>query len=108
MTRHLPQSLQSTLWSVNVKNLDMVKDKGYIINQILAYGSFSDWRWLFKNYSFKTILKTFLERPQKIYRPERFSFAKNILLGLKDKFLVKEYYVVNTPRIIKRATKKDF
>lgn len=97
----IPKQLQATLWSVDINDLDLKKNKGYIVNQVLAYGSIRDWQWLFKTYPRETIVSVFLEKPAKIYRPERFSFAKNILLGLKDKELIKEYYVINTPRIIK-------
>ncbi|MBI5465442.1 hypothetical protein HY946_02420 [Candidatus Gottesmanbacteria bacterium] len=97
----LPKRLQSTLWSVDINDLDLKKNKWYIVNQVLAYGSISDWQWLFKTYPREAIISVFLKKPAKIYRPERFSFAKNILLGLKSRDLIKEYYVINTPRIIK-------
>lgn len=102
MIKHPPKKLQAVLWSRDVEQLDTEEDKDYIINQILAYGVFEEWRWLFKNYSLKTLASVFLDKPSKTYRPERFNFAKNILLNLEKKDLVKEYYVVNTPRIIKR------
>ena len=102
MTKHPPKNLQAYLWSVGVDNLDLEEDKSYIIHQIFAYGGIPQWRWLFKTYSIKTLLYVFLNKPSKIYRPETFNFVKNILLSLKTKNLVKEYYVINTPRIIRR------
>ena len=102
MSNHPPKSLQAYLWSVDTNDIDIQQDKNYLIHQLFAYGGIPQWRWLFKTYSFKTILNIFLKRPAKIYRPETFNFVKNILLALDKKNLVKEYYVINTPRIIRQ------
>ena len=106
MPKHPPKSLQAYIWSVDTNDLNLQQDKSYIIHQLFAYGGIPQWQWLFKKYSFQTILDVFLNKPAKIYRPETFNFVKNILLNLEKKNLVKEYYVINTPRIIRR--KKSF
>ena len=31
----IPKSFQGILWSANIKNLDLERDKGYIIHQVL-------------------------------------------------------------------------
>jgi len=36
------KSLKPLLWSRDIKTLDFKKDKIYIINQVLAYGSIED------------------------------------------------------------------
>ncbi|OGK24137.1 hypothetical protein A2954_06890 [Candidatus Roizmanbacteria bacterium RIFCSPLOWO2_01_FULL_37_12] len=100
MSNHPPKRLQATLWSNQVDNLDLNKDKNYIIHQILSIGSLEDWKWLFKIYPLNVLKTTFIKEPAKIYQPERFSLAR-ILLGLKNHEFTKEYYVVNTPRIIR-------
>lgn len=100
MPNHPPVSLQATLWSNKVNNLDIKSDQKYIIHQILSIGSFEDWKWLFKTYPLNTIIMTFVKKPAKIYQPQRFSLAK-VMLGLKNKQFTKEYYVVNTPRVIR-------
>lgn len=102
--KHPLKKLQATLWSTSVKDLDIKKDQNYIIHQILAFGSIEEWRWLFKTYSLKNINTLFVKEPSKIYFAERFFFVKDVLLGLKDINLVKEYYVVNTPRIIRQKS----
>ena len=99
--KKIPEQLQPFLWSVRVNQLDLDKDKVYIINQILAYGGLKEIKWLFKNYPLKTIKEIFLYHPIKTYRPQTFNFVKEILLEMGNTPLVKEKYVVNTPRIIR-------
>lgn len=101
MAAHPPKKLQAYLWSTDTNDLDLREDKNYIIHQLFAYGGIPQWQWLFKTYSFKTIIDVFLNRPAKIYRPQTYNFVKNILLLLENKKLVEEYYVINTPRIIR-------
>ena len=96
---HPPKKYQTTFWSVKISDLDLEKDKAYIINQTLAYGDLEMWRWLFITYGQQTIREVFLKQPIKTYRPQAFNFVKNILLDI-DQNLLKERYVVNTPRII--------
>lgn len=99
--KKIPGWLQPTLWSVKVDNLGLEEDRVYIINQVLAYGGWRDFKWLFANYPQRTVKKTFLEHPIKTYRPATFNFAKKILFDLEKVKLIKEKYVVNTPRIIR-------
>lgn len=56
----LPASLQSILWSADIKQLDLTKDKIYIINQILSYGGLKELRWLFSNYDTRLFFITLL------------------------------------------------
>lgn len=92
---HPPKSLQGILWSTDVKRLDLEKNKGYIIHQLLLYGDLSELHWLFHTYSKKTIIDVFLSHPAKLYEKEGFQFVKNYLLGLQKVSLDEEDYVTS-------------
>ena len=100
--KKIPTWLQPTLWSVKVDNLDLKEDRVYIINQVLAYGGWRDFKWLFKVYPKKIIKDVFSQEPIKIYTPSAFNFAKEILLELNSKKLNPVYYDRNLPRDIRR------
>lgn len=87
----IPSNLQSILWSKSVKKLDLEKDKIYVINQILAYGSLENVKWLFKNIPKSKIENIFINHPQKIYTKSAFHFTKTILLNLKINLDEKKY-----------------
>ncbi len=97
----IPQKLQGILWSVDIKHLDIEKDKGYIIHQIFSYGNFDDISWVLKTYSKKDIISTFTKIPFKDYRASRFNLIKNFLLGLRNFNLNERLYVKNIPRDIR-------
>lgn len=100
--KKVPKKLQPFLWSVDIKNLEIEKDRVYIINQILAFGGLEEIRWLFKVYSKRAIKETFTKKPLKVYIPSSFNFAKEILLGIKNKDLDPYSYDRNLPRRIRR------
>lgn len=89
----IPESLQGILWSCNVKDLDLEKDKVYIIHQVLSYGELKQIRWLFKIYGKKIIREVFLKKPVNVYSSSNLSFIKNILLGLKNVPIKKKQYI---------------
>jgi len=89
----IPSSFQGILWSVDVKNLDLEKDKVYIIHQVLEYGNLKEISWLFKVYSIREIREIFEKMPMKIYSRPGFNFVKNIILDLKKKTISPEKYV---------------
>lgn len=91
----IPKKFQSYLWSVDVKNLDLEKDKDYIIHQILSYGDLEAIKWLFKVYGKKTIKEVFLKHPYKVYSDAHLCFVKNLLLGLKNIPVKKNQYVTS-------------
>lgn len=97
----IPPHLQALLWSVDIKNLDMEKDKSYIIHQIFAYGKLEDIIWVFRVYPKKEIIKTFTTIPFKDYSASRFLFIKKFVLGLKNDTMNELRYVKNTPRDIR-------
>jgi uncharacterized protein (DUF2225 family) len=106
LTRDIPKDLQGILWSVNVSNLDLKRDKNYITHQILAYGSISQINWLFKIYGKEEVKKQFLKVPQNVYNPSSLFFVKNIILGLKNVSINKEKYVKNILGGVNRPPKK--
>lgn len=97
----IPKKFQGLFWSASPQNLDLEKNKNYIINQVLAYGTWESLKWLFKTYNPQTIKKVFLKSPQKIYTPPTFNFVKNILLVLRNENLPGDKYVKNLPRNIR-------
>ena len=95
----LPKQLQSVLWSANTDNLDLEKDKYYIIHQILSYGRLADILWLLDNYPRKKINEVFMVSFKDYARP-RFYFVKDAVLGLKQWHPNEKYYVKNISRNI--------
>lgn len=94
MLKHqIPASLQPILWSVDVNKLDIEKDKGYIIHQILVYGDMADVKWLFDTYGKDGVKKVFRGKPSKIYPPMVFNFIQHFLLGLENVPLDRDAYV---------------
>jgi len=92
-SKRIPKKLQGILWSKNVKNLDLEKNKIYIIHQLLMYGDLDEMAWLLKTYSKKEIRRVFEQKSMKIHTPQCFNFIKNIVLGLKKKSLSPKDYV---------------
>jgi len=97
---NIPKSLQGILWSADVSKLDISKNKGYIIHQILAYGSLKDLAWLFKTYKSSEIKNVFIEYPEKDYTEKAFNFVQKIVLDIPQEAIDKRYYVKTYPRII--------
>jgi hypothetical protein len=96
--KRLPRWLRGYFWFTDFNKLDLIKDERDIIHQILSTGNLQAVKWLFDVYGKKAIQRAFLEKPAKIYRPETFNWAKNILLDLNNQYLNLNRYVINTPR----------
>lgn len=96
--KKLPKFLKGYFWFTDFNKLDLVRNKRDIIHQILSMGSLKAVKWLFEVYGRNTIQKSFLEKPAKIYRPETFNWAKNILFDLEKTNVNLNKYVINTPR----------
>jgi len=92
---HPPKTLQPILWSTDVNLLNLEKNKGYIISQVLQYGDLSELQWLFRTYSRKRIKDEFLKHPTKIYFKQPFYFIKNYLLNLGKVSLDEDDYVTS-------------
>lgn len=93
--KKLPKFLQPFLWSVKIDDLDIEKDKIYIVNQILAFGDIEALKWLFNNYSLTEIKRIFLNHSMRIYRDSAFSFVKKNLLGVNKPLNAKKYVAVS-------------
>lgn len=93
MKQKIPASLQGILWSKNVRNLDLERDKVYIIHQVLSFGNLKQIKWLFKIYGSAEIQEVFLKHPKKVYTPAIFNFVKRIILNLGHKKLLPKNYV---------------
>lgn len=91
----IPRQLQSVLWSTDINLLDPERDKGYIIHQILIYGTLQHIKWLFATYSKKEIIDVFLHVPYRNYPKENFYFIKNYILGLRDDNISADAYVTS-------------
>lgn len=100
----IPQNLQGVLWSVNINSLNLQKNKGYIIHQILTFGTIEDIKWLFNNYMRAEIIAEFIDHPSKIYSKPVFNFIKNYLLGLKNTDLDEQDYVASLHGQIRQRT----
>lgn len=87
----IPKKLQAVLWSTDVSLLDIDKHKGYIIHQILRFGTLDDIKWLFKTYTRDKICDFFLENPRKNYGRQDFQFIKNYILRLRDRLDSNKY-----------------
>lgn len=71
------------MWSVDVAKLDLEKDRAYIVNQVLSYGTLDEIRWLMKTYGKDTVKQVFLNQPIKVYTPSAFKFSQ-LLLDLPE------------------------
>ena len=80
----LPRKLQAKLWSSDLQNVSVQKDKTMIIHKVLAYGTMADIYWLVDEYGKRKVKEGFLKNPMNLYSRSAFSFAKNIILGLGD------------------------
>ena len=101
----IPKKLQAILWSTNIHQLDLERDRTYIIHQILKYGTFADIQWLFKTYSKKNVNHVFINKPSKSYPKPLFQFVKNYILGLKNNDLDEDAYTTSISGPIRqRAT----
>lgn len=89
------KKLKKLFWSVDFKKLDLEKDKVYIINQTLAFGSLDDIRLLLKLYPPEEVRQVFLKRPKPLYSPPGLNFIQKYILQIKDAKLSQKRYVKN-------------
>ena len=96
----VPKRLQAALWSVKTEKLDLRRDEGYIVNQVLSLGSLENLKWLFKVYGKDHVRQVFLDKPQKVYTPASLNFVRRLLLGLNSKTAPDYKYDQIVPRRI--------
>ena len=88
-----PKELQGVLWSASVNDLDLWRDRVYIIHHTLMYGNFSQISWLQDAYPIELIQETFAEKPMKVYSKTGFHFIKNYILDLSTREISPDKYV---------------
>ena len=93
----IPAGLQPILWSKSIHNIDIKKDKIYIIHQVLSYGSMDDIRLLSRLYSRDEIISIFKNYPKRIYTRPVFLYLRDFLLKI-GLVLYKKDYVKNIAR----------
>lgn len=76
----IPKRLQAILWSADIKNLDLKRDRNYIIHQILQYGTLKDIKWLFDVYSKEKVRELFVTHPNRNYAKDDLYFISRFLL----------------------------
>lgn len=96
---HPPKLLQAVLKSVAVADLDLEKNKTYIIHQILALGTLDQIRWLLSHYGLAIVRQVFQKQPMKIYSPEAFHFSQ-LILDSPDAIIHRNLYDQTLPRYI--------
>lgn len=87
----IPKSLKGILWSRKLDKLDPQKDKSYIVNQILSFGSLKNIHWMLKKYSKKEVEETFVKKPRKVYTHQSFNFVKNHILKITRELNSRKY-----------------
>jgi len=80
----LPRKLQAKLWSSDLRNVGVRRDRTMIIHKVLAYGTMNDIHWLVGEYGKKKVKDGFLNNPMNLYTKSALNFAKNIILGLDN------------------------
>lgn len=55
--KNIPPSLKKYFWDTNIKNIDPVKNRDYIIERLLEFGDIKAYRWLKKNFKKGLITK---------------------------------------------------
>jgi len=93
MQNVVPKRLQTKLWSSNINNLDLEKDKTIIIHRVLGYGDMSDIKVLFKIYDLKKLQHIFLAEPMNVYTKSGLNFTKNLVLDMENTPIEEKAYV---------------
>lgn len=104
----IPKTLKPLFWSTDFNQLDINKNKNFIIHQVLIYGTIEDIKWLFKTYSKKEIINVFVNKPSKNYPAEVYNFIKNYLLNLKNLKLEADKYVTSISGPIRQRASGSF
>lgn len=78
---------------MDISKLDLEKDRAYIVNQVLSYGTLDEISWLMKTYGRNVVKQVFLEQPMKVYTKQCFTLMKNVLFDLQQIHIPEEKYV---------------
>jgi len=61
MKKKIPENVAPCLWSYDIDNIDLKKDKEIIITQVLNYGDADRIKWLYSVYTQEDIKKVVLD-----------------------------------------------
>ena len=75
----LPERWQRLLWSARLEDIDLERDKVYVIHQVLAWGEPEDLSFLFKVYGGEEVRRVFLEHPKRVYTKKALRFVELVL-----------------------------
>jgi len=75
----LPEFLKSNFWSYKFEDLDAEADKNLIIFQILNYGGYEAWQWLFKNYPHDQIREAIKNSPATAWFKQSLNLWQDVL-----------------------------
>ncbi|MEK9143151.1 MAG: hypothetical protein AAB481_00790 [Patescibacteria group bacterium] len=96
---HPPTSLQAVLKSAAVEDLDLEKNKAYVVHQVLALGTWEQIRWLLNYYGVDMVREVFQKQPMKLYSPAAFHFTQ-LILNAPDTLVHTNLYDQTLPRHI--------
>ncbi len=96
----IPKKMQWLFWSCKIEDLDLEKDKHYIISQVLNYGIWKDLKWLFKVYSEKEIKNVVKNPARGVWFRDVLNFW-NLIFALKLKKKLLEKATFNLRRYAK-------
>lgn len=96
---HPPAVLQAVLKSTAIEDLDLQKNKAYIVHQILALGTWEQIAWMLKYYGVDTVRDTFQTQPMKLYSPEALHFSQ-LILDVSETQIRSDHYDKTSPRDI--------
>jgi len=75
-SKNLPANWQRLLWSARLEDVDLERDKIYVIHQVLAWGEPEDISFLFKIYGKQEVRQVFLKHPKRVYTRKALRFVK--------------------------------
>ena len=79
MKKEIPQNIVPCLWSYNIDNIDLAKDKEIIITQVLNYGDTERIKWLYSVYTEDDIKEVVLNPRRGRWFPKVLNFWETIL-----------------------------
>ena|SRR3989344_2101246 len=83
-----PLTKTTLFWDTDINTIDMVKNKRYVIERILRFGDFDDYRWMRKNYSTEDV-KDVILRERSELNPRSLNFWCNIF-GVEESICTKK------------------
>jgi len=73
--KKLPENMRPLFWSYNFNALDVEKDRGLVIAQVINYGTWRQWKWIAGAYGEENIKKIISTMPATGFRPGALKLA---------------------------------